>query len=105
MSDPPRDRRREPLVVVAIAENGFTAAMLREQLAEAGIRALVRDQHSVVLGPLAGGNFGHEVLVLAGDADRATAVIGEGQPPAPLPPPALPTPERHRPGRRRRRWW
>ena len=94
-----RDRRRERLVQVAVADNTFTAEFLKQQLREAGIHSLVRNREggSAVIGAI-GGTF--EVLVLEGDADLASNVLG-GAPPEPLPPPALPAPRRPR----RRRWW
>jgi Putative prokaryotic signal transducing protein len=93
-----RDRRRERLVRVAVADNTFTAEFLKQQLREAGIRSLVRNREggSGVVGAI-GGTF--EVFVLEGDADLASHVLG-GPPPEPLAPPALPAPKRVR-----RRWW
>ncbi len=93
-----RDRRRERLVRVAVADNTFTAEFLKQQLREAGIRSLVRNREggSGVVSAI-GGTF--EVFVLEGDADLASNVLGG--PPEPLPPPALPAPKRVR----RRRWW
>ena len=93
----------EPLVRIAIAENAFTAGMLRDQLSEAGIPTLVRSDHSIILGPLAGGAFSFYIYVRASDARRAAAVIRDGSPMDP-PRPMLSAPEReHR--RKRRRWW
>jgi hypothetical protein len=93
-----RDRRRERLVRVAVAENTFTAELLKQQLREAGIPALVRNREggSGVIGAI-GGTF--DVFVLEGDADLASHVLG-GPPLESLPLPALP-PKRAR----RRRWW
>ena len=88
---------------VAVAENGFTAEMLREQLQQAGVRSLVRnrDAGSVVVGGIGGLSYSFEVFVLEGDADLATAVLG-GPPPEALPSPRLPGRTRRR---LRRRWW
>ena len=100
MQDQRRDRRRERLVRVAVADNTFTGQMLRDQLQEAGIPSLLRNREGgvgVIAGP--GGTF--ELFVLEGDADLASAVLGGGSPPEPLPPPQLPP----RPQRKRRRWW
>lgn len=97
------NRGDEPLVRIAIAENAFTAGMLRDQLSEAGIPALVRSDHSIILGPLAGGAFSFYLYVRETDAPRAAAVIGDGSPMDP-PHAMLSAPEReHR--RKRRRWW
>ena len=99
-----RDRRRERIVRVAIAENAFTAEMLRAQLQEAGIRSLVRnrDAGSVVIGGIGGASYSLELLVLEGDADLAAAVLGAGPQQEALPPPRLSATERRA---RRRRWW
>lgn len=97
-----RDRTREPLVRVAVAENELTAEEIRADLAAAGIRCMVknRDATSVAWGGSVAASFSLEVFVLQGDAERATALLG-GQPaPEPLPPPAL-SGER----KKRRRWW
>src|SRR3712207_4053411 len=96
-----RDRRRERLVRVAVADNAFTAEFLRGWLREAGIPCTLRNREggAAVVGGI-GGTF--ELSVLEGDADLAAAVIGAGNPPEPLPPPPLPAP---RSTIRRRRWW
>lgn len=96
-----RDRRRERLVKVAVADNTFTAEMLKDQLREAGIPSVTRNREGGV-GVLAGFAGTFEVFVLEGDADLASAVLGGGPAPEPLPPPSLPSP-RVRP--KRRRWW
>ena len=96
-----RDRRRERLVKVAVADNTFTAEMLKDQLLEAGIPSIARNREGGV-GVIAGFAGTFEVFVLEGDADLASAVLGGGRVPEPLPPPALPAP----PARpKRRRWW
>jgi hypothetical protein len=96
-----RDRKRERLVLVAVADNVLTAELLRDQLREAGVPSTMRNREggAVIVGGL-GGTF--EISVLEGDADLASAVIGGGSPPDALPPPTLPGP---RPRPKRRRWW
>lgn len=96
-----RDRARERLIQVAIGEHAFTAEALRDQLQAAGIPAMVRNRNAGggVFG--AGPSFGHEVLVLEGDAARAAAMLGVAPPPLPAPRLARPV----RPRARRRRWW
>ena len=100
MRDGERDRRRERLTVVAVADNVFTAELLRDQLREAGIPSTLRNREggAGVLGAV-GGTF--ELAVLEGDVDLASTVLGGGTPPEPLPPAPLPQP----PARKRRRWW
>jgi hypothetical protein len=96
-----RDRQRERLVRVAVADNLFTAEFLRGRLREAGIPCTMRNREggAAIVGGI-GGTF--ELSVLEGDADLAAAVIGDGPQPEALPPPPLPAP---RPTTRRRRWW
>lgn len=93
-----RDRARERLVRVAVAENPTTASMIRETLTGAGIQSMLknRDATSVIWGT-AGTPWSVEVWVLEGDAEAAAAVLG-GTPAPPLPPPAV---EPHH----KRRWW
>lgn len=95
-----RDRRRERLVLVAVADNTFTAQLLRDQLRDAGIASSVRNREggAAIVGGITG-TF--EIFVLEGDADLAARVIGGDPTPEPLSPPALPP----APERRRRRWW
>jgi hypothetical protein len=78
-------------VRVAIAENPLTAHLIRETLAQAGIRCMVknRDPVSVAQGSLAS-PWALEVYVLEGDADAALLALGGETPPEPLPPPAIP---------------
>lgn len=85
---------------VAITGDRLTADLLAEQLAEAGIRSLVRDLAgtSMYTGPLAGT---YDVHVLEGDAALASQILG-GPPPEALPPPAIEPPRERR---KRRRWW
>jgi len=96
-----RDRKRERLVLVAVADNVLTAELLRDQLREAGVPSTMRNREggAVIVGGL-GGTF--EISVLEGDADLASAVIGGDRPPDALPSPTLPGP---RPRPKRRRWW
>ena len=75
MQEEVRDRRRERLVRVAVADNTFTGEMLRDQLREAGIPSMLRNREGgvgVISGP--GGTF--ELFVLEGDAARASTVLG-----------------------------
>lgn len=65
----------QPLVSVATAPNEPIARLWADALAEAGIRVLVRP-----LGPGLGAwasaaTFEHDLAVLAGDADRARALL------------------------------
>jgi hypothetical protein len=96
-----RDRRRERLMRVAVADNLFTAEFLRGRLKEAGVPCSMRNREggAAVVGGI-GGTF--ELFVLEGDVDLAAAVLGDGTPPEALPQPSLPT---GRPRSRRRRWW
>lgn len=98
--DNERDRAHERLVRAAVAENPTTAELIRDTLAEAGIRSMVKncDNLSVVYGGVAAGPWSLEVWVLEGDAAAAAAILG-GTPAPPLPPPAVTAPPR------RRRWW
>ena len=101
MQEEVRDRRRERLVRVAVADNTFTGEMLRDQLREAGIPSMLRNREGgvgVISGP--GGTF--ELFVLEGDAARASTVLGGNAPPESLPAPRLPAPP---PSTKRRRWW
>ena len=100
-----RDRQRERLVRAAVAENQFTAEMIRQTLAQAGIRSMLknRDGASVTFGGSQSA-WSMEVWVLEGDAEAAAALLG-GDPPAPaLPPPALPD-QPGRPTGGFRRWF
>ena len=101
MQEEIRDRRRERLVRVAVADNTFTGEMLRDQLREAGIPSMLRNREGgvgVIASP--GGTF--ELFVLEGDAALASTVLGGDLPPEPLPPPRLPAPS---PSAKPRRWW
>jgi hypothetical protein len=82
-----RDLARERLVRVAVAENPATAQLICDALTEAGIRSMLRnrDNASAYLGSLAA-PFALEVYVLEGDADAASALLGDSTVPVPLPP-------------------
>ena len=96
-----RDRARERLVRVAVAETLITAQMLQEQLAQAGIRSMLknRDGTAVAMGGSYAQPFAMELFVLEGDADAASALLG-GPPPPAVAPPALAAPPP-----KQRRWW
>jgi hypothetical protein len=97
-----RDITRERLVRVAVAENPATAQLIRDALSEAGIRSMLRNRDSAaaIMGGGVAMPYALEVLVLEGDVDRASALLGGAPAPPGLPPPALATRQR-----RRRRWW
>jgi len=96
-----RDRRSERLTLVAVADNVFTAELLRDQLCQAGIPCTMRNREGGA--GIVGGITGtFEIHVLEGDAGLATTILGDGAPPEPLPPPPLPPPPTRR---KRRRWW
>ena len=96
-----RDLVRERLVRAAVAENPMAAELIRDTLAQAGIRTMLknRDALSVYTGSGLASPWSVEVWVLEGDADTAADLLG-GRPAGPaLPSPALAeTPPR-------RRWW
>jgi hypothetical protein len=77
-------QRREPLVRVAVAENDFDAELIKDELAAAGIRCMLRNQDMLTVTNTVGMSapFSVEVLVLEGDATRAAAVLSE----RPVPP-------------------
>jgi hypothetical protein len=95
-----RDRARERLVRVAVAENETTARLIHDELLRAGIRSLVKnaDPTSAVYGGVAA-PWALEVYVLEGDVAAATTLLGGARAPEPLPPPALGAAPRRRP------WW
>jgi hypothetical protein len=68
-----RDRSREPLVKIAVAENPATAELVRQTLAEDGIRCLVKntDPIGVMYGSLWTSPFALQIFVLSGDEARA----------------------------------
>jgi hypothetical protein len=85
-----RDRARERLVRVAVAESPMTAELLAGMLKEAGIRCMVKDvgPAPAVLG--AGALASYELFVLEGDATAAAAVLSDELPDRPG---QLPEPE------------
>ena len=103
MTEPPvpagRDRSRERLVRVAVAETPLTAQVIQDSLRDAGIPSVARnrDGAAITLGGLGGLLFSVDIFVLEGDADAANALLG-GPPPEALSPPAL----IRRPRRKRR---
>lgn len=96
-----RDIERERLVRVAVAENAATAQIIRDTLATAGIRSLLRnrDNASAYLGSLAA-PFTLEVYVLEGDAGAASALLDATSVPGPRPLPQA----KAKPRKRRLRW-
>lgn len=95
-----RDRQHERLVLVAVADNTFTAQLLGDQLRDAGIASSIRNREggASIVGGI-GGTF--EVFVLEGDVALASHVLGAERLPGSLPPPRLSPP----PKPKRRRWW
>lgn len=95
--NPQRDRGREKLVKVAVAENPVTAELIRQTLTEAGVPCLVknRDPIGVIYGGALSSPFSMQVFVLEGDEEAAIAALG-GRAPAELPHPPLPSPRRYR---------
>ena len=97
---PRRDRER--LVRVAVAENAMTAHLIKETLAGAGIRCIVKNRYpTAITGPLPGA-YSDEVYVLESDATAASTLLGGGPVLEALPPPAVNPAARTR---RRRRFW
>jgi hypothetical protein len=72
-----RDRSREPLVKLAVAENPATGEMIRALLEQAGIPSLVKntDALGVLAGPLWTSPFSVQIFVLAGDEPAAQAAL------------------------------
>jgi len=72
-----RDRSREPLVKIAVAENPATGEMVKQLLADAGVRCLVKNTDA--LGVLAGSAwtspFSVQIFVLSGDEATAQAAL------------------------------
>jgi hypothetical protein len=102
MHDGERDRQRERLLVVAVADNSVLAGFIREQLEQSGIPSTVRNREggAAIIGGI-GGTY--EISVLEGDAERASAILAEDGQPDSLPPPQLSTSSGEKP--KRRRWW
>jgi hypothetical protein len=74
-----RDRAREPLVRVAVAENDFDAQLISDELADAGIRSMVRNDDVLTSARYIGfaSPFSREVFVLEGDLVKAREILGE----------------------------
>jgi hypothetical protein len=74
-----QNRDREPLVRVAVAENNFDAELMKDELAAAGIRCMLRNGDVLAVTNQIGMSapFSIEVLVLEGDAARAAQVLSE----------------------------
>jgi carbamoylphosphate synthase large subunit len=92
-----RDRSREKMVKVAVAENLSTAELIKQTLAEAGVPCLVKNTSSlgVIYGGALGGSFALQVYVLEGDEAAAIEALG-GRAPEALPSPSLPPRRRYR---------
>lgn len=70
-----RDRAREQLVRIAVADDPATAEIWRAALRDAGVEALVKNANPLTA--LSGGAvLSLEVWVLQGDADEALTVLG-----------------------------
>jgi hypothetical protein len=72
-----RDRSREPLVKLAVAENPATGEFVKQVLADAGIRCLVKntDALGVLAGALWTSPFSVQIFVLSGDESAAQAAL------------------------------
>jgi hypothetical protein len=97
-----RDRSREPLVKLAVAENPATGELIRQLLQDAGVPSLVKntDALGVLIGSLWTSPFAMQIFVLSGDeaaAHEALAAAGFD------PSRTLALPARSRPRRRRRK--
>ncbi len=96
-----RDLSRERLVRAAVAENPITAEMIRDQLAQGGIRCMLKNRDA--LAAYTGGGFANpwtvEVWVLEGDSHAAARILGDRPAGPPLPAPSIDGPPR------RRGWW
>jgi hypothetical protein len=84
--DMTRDRQNERLVLVAVADNSFTAQLLHDQLRDAGIACSVRNREGGA-GIIGGVSGTFEVFVLEGDAAMASQVLGDDSTTESLPPP------------------
>lgn len=96
-NEPFRDRSREPLVKIAVAENPATAELIRQILENAGIRCLIKntDALGVIYGSGLTASYALQVFVLQGDETAALAALGDDRSGA-LPPPPLPPRRRYR---------
>jgi len=72
-----RDKSREPLVKIAVAENPATADLVQQVLAEAGIHCLAKntDPLGVMYGTLWSSPFSVQIFVLWGDESAAQAAL------------------------------
>jgi hypothetical protein len=74
-----RDRSREPLVRIAVAENPATAELVKQELAEAGINCLAKNTDA--LGVMSGSSwsspFSVELFVLSGDEAAAQKILAD----------------------------
>ncbi len=72
-----RDRSREPLVKLAVAENPATGEMIRQLLEDAGVPSLVKntDALGVLAGSLWTSPFAVQIFVLSGDEPAAQAAL------------------------------
>ena len=92
-----RDRGREKLVKIAVAENPPTAELIKQTLAGANIPCLIKntDALGVIYGASLTGAFALQIFVLEGDEAAALEALG-GPPPDELPAPSLPPRRRYR---------
>ena len=95
--EPERDRSREKLVKIAVAENPPTAELIKQTLAEANIPCLVKNTSAlgVIYGGGLSGSYALQVFVLEGDEIAALEALGGGLREE-LPPPALEPRRRYR---------
>lgn len=72
-----RNRAREPLVKIAVAENSPTAELVKQALADVGIRCLTKntDPLGVMYGQLWSSPFSVQIFVLSGDESAAQAAL------------------------------
>ena len=72
-----RDRSREPLVKIAVAENPATADLVKQVLDDAGIRCLAKntDPLGVMSGQLWSSPFSVQIFVLSGDESAAQSAL------------------------------
>jgi hypothetical protein len=76
--------RRERLVRIAVASSDTHAQLMHDQLADAGIRSLIRGRDDLTASRGLGFSapFSQEILVLEGDEARARDVLGQDATPA-----------------------
>ena len=75
-----RDRAREPMMQVAVAENTATAQMIQDLLGQAGIRSLLKNTNDA--SQFTGGSlpFTLQIFVLEGDAAAAEVLLADERP-------------------------